>query len=188
MPHRWAASINALLQSPPSALRLPHEPAGAHARQVAGAPVCQAEGLATRLRVLRSGSSVIILYDNKTFAEGTMSQMDPAVQQVLDEYEVRSVAEETRWHELEWNNFVVERDQFLLAVGPATGQLMNLLVKETESRVILEIGTSYGYSTLWLAEAARQTGGRVITLELHAEKQQYAREKMTRAGLADVIE
>ena len=117
-----------------------------------------------------------------------MPQMDPAVQQVLDEYEVRSVAEETRWHELEWNNFVIERDQFLLAVGPATGHLMNLLVKETESRVILEIGTSYGYSTLWLAEAARQTGGRVITLELHAEKQQYAREKMTRAGVADFID
>ena len=117
-----------------------------------------------------------------------MAPMDHAVQQVLDEYEARSAAEEKRWHELEWNNFVIERDQFLLAVGPATGQLMNLLIKEAESRVILEIGTSYGYSTLWLAEAARETQGRVITLELHAEKQQYARERMKRAGLADVVD
>ena len=117
-----------------------------------------------------------------------MAPMDHAVQQVLDEYEVRSAAEEKRWHELEWNNFVIERDQFLLAVGPATGQLMNLLIKEAESKVILEIGTSYGYSTLWLAEAARETQGRVITLELHAEKQQYARERMKRAGLADVVD
>jgi len=114
--------------------------------------------------------------------------MDQAVQQVLDEYEVRSAAEEKRWHELDRNNFVVERDQFLLAVGPATGQLMNLLIKEAESKVILEIGTSYGYSTLWLAEAARETQGRVITLELRAEKQQYARERMKRAGLADVVD
>jgi predicted O-methyltransferase YrrM len=110
------------------------------------------------------------------------------VQQVLDEYEARSAAEEKRWRELEWNNFVIERDQFLLAVGPATGQLMNLLIKETESKVILEIGTSYGYSTLWLAEAARETQGRVITLELHAEKQQYAHERMQRAGLADFVD
>jgi predicted O-methyltransferase YrrM len=114
--------------------------------------------------------------------------MDRAVQQVLDEYEARSAAEEKRWHELEWNNFVIERDKFLLAVGPATGQLMNLLVKESEAKVILEIGTSYGYSTLWLAEAARETGGRVITLELHAEKQAYARERMARAGLADFVD
>jgi predicted O-methyltransferase YrrM len=117
-----------------------------------------------------------------------MPSIDRAVQQVLDEYEARSAAEEKRWHELEWNNFVIERDQFLLAVGPATGQLMNLLVKESEAKVILEIGTSYGYSTLWLAEAARETGGRVITLELHAEKQNYARERMARAGLADFVD
>jgi predicted O-methyltransferase YrrM len=117
-----------------------------------------------------------------------MAPMDRAVQQVLDEYEARSAAEEKRWHELEWNNFVIERDQFLLAVGPATGQLMNLLVKEAESKVILEIGTSYGYSTLWLAEAARETQGRVITLELQAEKQHYARERMKRAGLEGFVD
>lgn len=117
-----------------------------------------------------------------------MAPMDHAVQQVLDEYEARSAAEEKRWRELEWNNFVIERDQFLLAVGPATGQLMNLLVKEAESKVVLEIGTSYGYSTLWLAEAARETQGRVITLELQSEKQQYAREQMRRAGLADFVD
>jgi len=114
--------------------------------------------------------------------------MDSAVQKVLDEYEARSIAEEKRWQKLEWNNFVTERDQFLLAVGPATGRLMNLLVKEAESKVILEIGTSYGYSTVWLAEAARETQGRVITLELHAGKQKYARERMERAGLADFVE
>jgi predicted O-methyltransferase YrrM len=129
-----------------------------------------------------------MLYDNRGFEEGQMAPMDRAVQQVLDEYEVRSAAEEKRGHELEWNNFVIERDQFLLAVGPATGQLINLLIKEAESKVILEVGTSYGYSTLWLAEAARETQGRVMTLELHAGKQQYARERMQRAGLADLVD
>ena len=117
-----------------------------------------------------------------------MDSMDPMVQRVLEEYEVRSTAEARRWHELEWETFVQERDQFLLAVGPATGRLMNLLVKETKAQVILEIGTSYGYSTLWLAEAARAAGGHVITLELHPGKQQYARDRMSQAGLENVVD
>ena len=117
-----------------------------------------------------------------------MASMDQAVRRVLDEYEVRSQVEEKRWNELEPNQFVEERDKFLLAVGPATGQLINLLVKESKSKVILEIGTSYGYSTVWLAEAARATGGHVITLELHADKQRYAREQLSQAGLADLVD
>ena len=117
-----------------------------------------------------------------------MDRMDQAIQRVLDEYEVRSAAEEKRWQDPEWNKFAADRDKYLLAVGPATGQLMNLLIKEALSKVILEIGTSYGYSTLWLAEAARATGGRVISLELHADKQHYARERMAAAGLAEFVD
>jgi len=117
-----------------------------------------------------------------------MAAMDPVVQQILDEYEARSVVEEKQWQQLEPKNFATARDQFLLAVGPATGRLINLLVKETEARIILEVGTSYGYSTIWLAEAARESGGRVITLELHAEKQEYARAMLSRAGLTRFVD
>ena len=117
-----------------------------------------------------------------------MDRMDQTVLQVLNEYEARSKAEEKSWRELEWNNFVTERDKFLLAVGPSTGQLINLLVKGLKAKIILEVGTSYGYSTLWLAEAARATGGRVITLELQAEKQRYAHERMAAAGLAEFVD
>lgn len=117
-----------------------------------------------------------------------MKQIDQAVQRVLDEYEARSAEETKRWNALEWKDFVQERDKFLLAVGPATGRLINLLVKEAEARVILEVGTSYGYSTVWLAEAARATGGQVITLELHAQKQNYAREQLAQAGLAGLVD
>jgi predicted O-methyltransferase YrrM len=114
--------------------------------------------------------------------------LDPAVQNVLDVYEKRASEEHQRWNDLGWDQFVKERDQFLLAVGPATGLFMNLLAKEAKSRTILEIGTSYGYSTLWLAEAARTMGGRVITLELQASKQEYAREQLTRAGLEKFVD
>jgi predicted O-methyltransferase YrrM len=114
--------------------------------------------------------------------------LNAAVQAVLDNYEKRSAVETERWNTLVGDQFVVERDQFLLAVGPATGLFMNLLAKEAKSHTILEIGTSYGYSTVWLAEAARATGGKVITLELHGYKQDYAREQLTRAGLADFVD
>jgi predicted O-methyltransferase YrrM len=113
---------------------------------------------------------------------------DKAIQRVLAQYEARSAEETKRWQTQEWTDFVRVRDQYLLAVGPETGQFMNLLIREAKSKVILEIGTSYGYSTLWLAEAARSIGGKVISLELQANKQQYARERLTEVGLSDVVE
>ncbi|WP_210725890.1 O-methyltransferase [Modicisalibacter radicis] len=71
-----------------------------------------------------------------------------------------------------------------MAVGPATGRLINLLAGSLDAPHILELGTSLGYSTIWLADAARATGGRVTTLELEAEKSASAREMAEQAGLA----
>ena len=79
-------------------------------------------------------------------------------------------------------------DQFLLAVGPETGQLINILARSLTAPNILEIGTSYGYSGIWLAEAARATGGRLTTLELQDYKSAYAREMSVKAGLADHVD
>jgi len=79
-------------------------------------------------------------------------------------------------------------DQFLLAVGPETGQLINILARSLKTPNILEIGTSYGYSGIWLAEAARATGGRLTTLELQDYKSAYAREMSVKAGLAEHVD
>jgi predicted O-methyltransferase YrrM len=114
--------------------------------------------------------------------------MDAAVESVLREYTLRSEAELKRMKTLDRVEHERVRDEFLLAIGPASGQLVNLLVRESKARSILEIGTSYGYSTLWLAEAARATGGRVVTLEMVPEKVRYARDAMTKAGLAGFVE
>src|SRR3546814_8811969 len=78
--------------------------------------------------------------------------------------------------------------EFLLPVGPETVRLMNDLVKAGEFRAILEVGSSYGYSTLWLAEAAQAIGGRVTSLELHSGKIAAAREMLKSAGLADYFD
>jgi predicted O-methyltransferase YrrM len=114
--------------------------------------------------------------------------MDAAFESVLQEYSARSEAELKRMRELDRAEHERVRDQFLLAIGPGSGQLMNLLARETRARTILEIGTSYGYSTLWLADAARTAGGKVITLEHIPEKAAYARAAMAKAGLADFVD
>ncbi len=77
-----------------------------------------------------------------------------------------------------------QRNRRLLAVGPYTGQIINILAKSLVNPTILEIGTSYCYSGIWLAEAACAAGGRLITLEKQAYKSAYAREMSYKAGLA----
>ena len=76
------------------------------------------------------------------------------------------------------------RDQVLLAVGPDAGRLINILARSLKAPNILELGTSYGYSGIWLADAARAAGGRLTTMELQDYKSAYAREMSTEAGLA----
>lgn len=80
------------------------------------------------------------------------------------------------------------QDQRMRAVGPQTGQLLNILARGLDAPTILELGTSFGYSGIWLAEAARATGGRLITMEVHAYKSAFARDMAQRAGLADHID
>jgi predicted O-methyltransferase YrrM len=80
------------------------------------------------------------------------------------------------------------RDQVLLAVGPDAGRLINILARSLKAPNILELGTSYGYSGIWLADAARETGGRLTTMELQDYKSAHAREMSARAGLADYVD
>jgi predicted O-methyltransferase YrrM len=80
------------------------------------------------------------------------------------------------------------RDEMLLPVGRAAGVFMNLLIREAGATRILEVGSSYGYSTHWLADGARASGGKVTSLELAAAKTEYARERLARVGLAGFVE
>ncbi|HWA60102.1 MAG TPA: class I SAM-dependent methyltransferase [Caulobacteraceae bacterium] len=113
--------------------------------------------------------------------------MDDKVRAVLDAYHQRMADEERR---LRAGDFGPGdwRDKVLLAVGPETGQLLNILVRSLKAPHVLEIGTSYGYSGIWLAEAARAVGGRVTTLELQDYKSAYARDMSAKAGLSGVVD
>jgi len=114
--------------------------------------------------------------------------MDEAVSRVLAEYERRIAAEATAMQSVGDSNWARVRDGLLLPIGADAGRVLNILIKSARSRSILEIGASYGYSTLWLAEAARETDGKVVSLELVDYKAQYAREALARAGLSDRVD
>ena len=110
--------------------------------------------------------------------------MDRAIEQVLAEYDARAEKERSAFS-APAQNMMATRDQLLLRVGPAAGQLINILAKGNGAKSILELGTSYGYSTVWLAEAARENGGRVTSLDLVADKQVFAKGMLGKCGLAD---
>ena len=113
--------------------------------------------------------------------------MDEKVQAVLDAYHARMRAEE-KFREGQAPRGQDWRDRSLLAVGPETGRLINIVARRLEAPTLLELGTSYGYSGIWLGEAARASGGRLITMELQEDKSHHARGMAARAGLADYID
>jgi caffeoyl-CoA O-methyltransferase len=68
-------------------------------------------------------------------------------------------------------------------VDEETARYLNLLVRALRPRQILEVGSSNGLSTIWLALAAREYGGRVTGTELIAERAAEANANLARAGL-----
>ena len=80
-----------------------------------------------------------------------------------------------------------ERGLRMLNITRDTGEFLAVLVRATAARRILEIGTSNGYSTLWLADAAREIHGSVTTIERSDYKVRLASNNFARSGLASCI-
>jgi predicted O-methyltransferase YrrM len=116
-----------------------------------------------------------------------MNFTDPKVAAVFADYVARDVAEQARMKDMGPAAFG-SRDELLLPVGEAVGAFLHALILARKPARILELGTSYGYSTLVIADAARAVGATLITMELADYKQAYARDQLTRAGLVDVVD
>jgi predicted O-methyltransferase YrrM len=80
-----------------------------------------------------------------------------------------------------------DRPRRMLNITRDTGEFLAVLVKATDAKRVLEIGTSNGYSTLWLASAARAIGGSVTTVELSELKLGMASTNFARSGLSAFI-
>jgi predicted O-methyltransferase YrrM len=99
----------------------------------------------------------------KAQAAGTTAEFDRRVQSFLD-------AERGRWD--------------YLNVPYQDGKILHDLVVQGGYKSILEIGTSTGHSTVWLAWAAAKTGGRVVTIEIDRGRHERALANLQRAGVA----
>lgn len=76
----------------------------------------------------------------------------------------------------------------LRAIRPEVGQLLLTLIVGIGAKTIVEVGTSSGYSGLYLAAGARRTGGRVITFEVDPAKVELASGTFADAGVDDMVE
>lgn len=76
-----------------------------------------------------------------------------------------------------------------IAVAEEFGRLLYLLARATRARTMVEFGTSFGISTIYLASALRDNGGGIlITCEIEATKSQRAQAHLAEAGLSDLVE
>jgi predicted O-methyltransferase YrrM len=71
---------------------------------------------------------------------------------------------------------------------PDSAAFLRLFVLSADVRSVLEIGSSNGYSTVWLAEAVSHTGGWVVSVDTDADAVAQAAENVGRAGLAEHVE
>ncbi|MEU6328860.1 O-methyltransferase [Streptomyces sp. NPDC047049] len=80
-----------------------------------------------------------------------------------------------------------DRSRKMLNITHDTGVFLALLVKASKAKNLLEIGTSNGYSTLWLADAVGEDGS-VTTIEKAPDKRALAERNFQRAGLGPRIQ
>lgn len=81
-----------------------------------------------------------------------------------------------------------ERTQRYRNIEPESALFLAMQIRVQQSKKILEIGTSTGYSTLWLANAAQETQGQITTLEIEPDRSAQAQQYAQELGLDHVID
>lgn len=105
--------------------------------------------------------------------------MDATRQTFLDELYAHGRAHDEQFE---------DRLKRLRNVEPETAELLGVLVRAMNATRVLEIGTSNGYSTIWLGDAAEAVGGTVLSLEIEADRTAEAAGNVGEAGVADYVE
>jgi caffeoyl-CoA O-methyltransferase len=108
-----------------------------------------------------------------------MELVPEAVRRVMADLKARDIADQSEG---------TPQAARLRAISPEVGQFLVTLVLSIEAKTIVEVGTSGGYSTLWLAVAAAKVGGRVTTFEIDPAKVALARHTFQAAGVTGVVE
>lgn len=99
-----------------------------------------------------------------------------------------------------FRQFIPERDRLLKEleleaknreipiIGPVVAELLYVMARATGAVSILELGTATGYSGIYLAKAAAENGGRLITIEWSGEMAERAAKNFQKAGVSHVVE
>lgn len=66
------------------------------------------------------------------------------------------------------------------------GKLLVFLIKITKAKTVLELGTSNGYSAIWMAHSLKETGGKITTIEGHDRMAVEAQKNLTESGVDNV--
>lgn len=81
------------------------------------------------------------------------------------------------------------RQNTIYMIGPEKARRLAELVREKQPKLVVECGTAVGYSGLWMARELKAAGhGKLITIEIDAERAAQAKAHFEKAGLADVVE
>ena len=67
------------------------------------------------------------------------------------------------------------------------GEFLQLMVKATRAMTVLELGTSHGFSAIWMGLGLEETGGRLTTIEIDKERHDLARRHVSEAGLSQRV-
>jgi len=73
-------------------------------------------------------------------------------------------------------------------VDPQVGEFLWVLLRALRSKSVVEIGTSNGYSTIWIADAVRENGGKVISVDYDQGWLDQGKGNLTKAGLIDLVD
>ena len=94
---------------------------------------------------------------------------------------IQKILEQIEKERLETNNscWIITRD---------TGEFLNKLIRENIFKKVLEVGTSIGYSGIWIAEALTHTKGKLYTVESHNGRFKTAEQNISSAGLTAYVQ
>ena len=128
---------------------------------------------------------------------------DPALQTRVDALQAESVAQEAETNryfgerakkgDLSWDGLDDDANRFMadkmVALEPIKAEFCHMLCRALQARRVVEVGTSFGVSTLYLADAVRANGGGVVIgTEYEPAKAAAARKTFAAAGLTELID
>ncbi|MBV7271861.1 O-methyltransferase [Clostridiaceae bacterium UIB06] len=89
-------------------------------------------------------------------------------------------------------NEIIKQDEVMNGIQPyvgmEVGKLLGLLIRSNRAKRVLEFGTCLGYSTVWIAQALKETGGRLISVEYREDLYEITKRNIELAELSEVVE